>query len=907
MDIADSRITKVLDELSSMLDPEDIQLLLQYLQQNPGRELEALYELQGLTYERKPVSVREFIESPEYLNMKGQVYPVLLDDLEELFSGDYMEAVLTGGIGYGKCIAGDAKITTQTGEVMLADFHTAQQKARVYGWSKEGGYTLATAQGSKCSGKKDVVCLKLTDKKQLTLTPDHQVFTPRGWLPVNTLNPGFEVGTIRNGKLKWVAVESISPAGTAEVYDLDIPELRNFVANGIIVHNSTFSSIALIRMVYEASCLRNPQAVYGLVDNAVIAFVNVSINKDQAKEVVFQDVKSKLRNSPYFTSVFPYDKDLKEEMRFPKDIWIAPVTNPIGYNVFGAVIDEINFFDVIEKSRRAVGGKYDRAQDVHDNLIRRMKSRFMRKGKLPGILLSVSSARYPTDFTERMIEQAQDDPTIFWRRYAQWETKPKSYFIGDYFKVCIGSSAKRAFVIEDGIQQEKAGELGLPIIAVPIEYKNEFIMDIDGAIRDLAGYPTVTIHPFIQNRSKVFDAADRGTTAGFVHPYSVEATTLQDGAGFIKNLLHPTEHPRYIHCDLALSGDSAGFGMGHVSSWIELVRKNNSGEDFKVSAPVITIDVLLRIVPPADGEIQIDDVRALIYELQSYGFRIAKVTFDQFQSAESIQQLNRRKINAERLSIDSKPECYNATKEALYEDRLVLYDYPPVIEELLQLEKNEKNGRIDHPPRGCFVGETRVPLLDGTCPTIAELAGKENMWVYSARPDGSIVPGKAKGFLSKYATELVDVVLDSGAVIRCTPEHPWMLRDGQYKQAKDLRPGIDRLMSATQKFSQIQHTLPITLDTPIPVYDLEVAEWHNFALSAGVFVHNSKDCADALAGVCYHCTTQKPPAIIAPMLGELVSPVDDKNIQSAVDTQLSMFGFTPTLTVEDLLWGGRDL
>ena len=109
----------------------------------------------------------------------------------------------------------------------------------------------------------------------------------------------------------------------------------------------------------------------------------------------------------------------------------------------------------------------------------------------------------------------------------------------------------------------------------------------------------------------------------------------------------------------------------------------------------------------------------------------------------------------------------NAVKEPFYEDRLVFYDYPPVIEELLQLEKNEKNGRIDHPPRGCFVGETRVPLLDGTCPTIAELAGKENMWVYSARPDGSIVPGKAKGFLSKYATELVDVAFDNGVVIRC--------------------------------------------------------------------------------------------------------------------------------------------
>jgi hypothetical protein len=42
--------------------------------------------------------------------------------------------------------------------------------------------------------------------------------------------------------------------------------------------------------------------------------------------------------------------------------------------------------------------------------------------------------------------------------------------------------------------------------------------------------------------------------------------------------------------------------------------------------------------------------------------------------------------------------------------------------------------------------------------------------------------------------ELVDVVLDSGAVERCTPDHLWMLRDGTYKAARDLIPGVDRLM-----------------------------------------------------------------------------------------------------------------
>jgi len=35
------------------------------------------------------------------------------------------------------------------------------------------------------------------------------------------------------------------------------------------------------------------------------------------------------------------------------------------------------------------------------------------------------------------------------------------------------------------------------------------------------------------------------------------------------------------------------------------------------------------------------------------------------------------------------------------------------------------------------------------------------------------------------------------------------------------------------------------------VWDLTVDQYHNFALSAGTIVHNSKDCSDALAAVCY--------------------------------------------------------
>ena len=101
--MSDNRILAQFNELAQHLEKDDIQLLLQLLRQNRGREFDVLTELMGYTYRWKPVGVRHFIESEEYLGIKGQVFPRLLDDLEELFdSGQYDEAVMCGAIGWGK-------------------------------------------------------------------------------------------------------------------------------------------------------------------------------------------------------------------------------------------------------------------------------------------------------------------------------------------------------------------------------------------------------------------------------------------------------------------------------------------------------------------------------------------------------------------------------------------------------------------------------------------------------------------------------------------------------------------------------------------------------------------------------------------------------------------------------------
>jgi hypothetical protein len=145
----------------------------------------------------------------------------------------------------------------------------------------------------------------------------------------------------------------------------------------------------------------------------------------------------------------------------------------------------------------------------------------------------------------------------------------------------------------------------------------------------------------------------------------------------------------------------------------------------------------------------------------------------------------------------------------------------------------------------CLVGDTKIPLLDGRTLTIEELAKEFEssdtaIYVYSADASGDFVPGKAT-FVGKTGEtrSLVRVTLDNDEVITCTPEHPFMLRDGTYKEAKFLSSG-DSLMPLYQGADcKVTSVVFVELDAPVPVYDITVEDYHNFAVGQGIYVHNS--------------------------------------------------------------------
>ncbi|MFH1503284.1 MAG: DNA topoisomerase (ATP-hydrolyzing) subunit B [Candidatus Diapherotrites archaeon] len=108
---------------------------------------------------------------------------------------------------------------------------------------------------------------------------------------------------------------------------------------------------------------------------------------------------------------------------------------------------------------------------------------------------------------------------------------------------------------------------------------------------------------------------------------------------------------------------------------------------------------------------------------------------------------------------------------------------------------------------GCFSGDTKVALADGRNLSFIELAeetkqGKSN-FCYTIKENGNIGIEKIKNpRVTKKNTSVIKIVLDNDKKIICTPDHRFMLRNGNYKEAKDLK-SEDSLMPLNKRISKI--------------------------------------------------------------------------------------------------------
>lgn len=411
-----------------------------------------------------------------------------------------------------------------------------------------------------------------------------------------------------------------------------------------------------------------------------------------------------------------------------------------GYEVFvadGVLVHNTNFMPTKGKDA-ARYGSVDHAEVIYNSIQRRMKSRFQKKGKLPGMLFVVSSKKTSEDFTARRIKQSRGDPAVFVRDYALWDVKRENYS-DKVFHVIVGNEQTPSKILDEvevaALKVKKPENTTL--LEVPDDFRADFEADLEGSIRDLAGCATVAISPFIQRREKIYEAVeqDKQTYGPNRHPFSTISYDPSKGGTFIwEKMIRDTEErqmpgvssvvrrpiinphaPRHIHIDPALRNDALGFCMAHIAGWKDVIRRSDQGTQYMERAPVYVVDLVLQVIPPPGEEIILGDVRRIIYELHAHGYMITHVSLDSFQSRDTLQQLQQKGYAADLVSVDTSMEPYETLKTALYENRLFVYEYPPLIKELQQLEKDAVRRKVDHPPRG---SKDVADALAGVCYTL---------------------------------------------------------------------------------------------------------------------------------------------------------------------------------------------
>ena len=467
------------------------------------------------------------------------------------------------------------------------------------------------------------------------------------------------------------------------------------LTGGIGSGKSTVALYTSAYHLYLLSCMKNPHQEFGLDPSSEIVFIFQNLNLNLAKSVDYDRFRELINRSPYFQKYFPCDPNITSELRFPNRIIVKPVvgtvSGAIGHNVIGGLIDEINFGQVVQKSKQsAEGDTYDQAEVLYRSLARRRESRFSRGGKLPGVLCLVSSKRFPGEFTDKKIKEAQKDPSIYVYDKKTWEVKPEGTFSDTTFRVFTGDMARNPRILKD--DEQVSPEDQYLILDVPVDFKKQFENDIMDALRDIGGISIRSTHPFLINVERVKQCF--GSHPSILSCNSIDFSKQKLGFYRDNKILNP-HLSRFVHVDLSLNKDHTGIVMGHVSHFTQMDR----GDGYTETLPVIHIDFALDIIPPRDGEVDFNKIRKLICLLRDTGTKVQWVTFDSFQSADMIQQLQRKGFRAGMKSVDKTPQPYMVLKSALYDNRVKIPNHDRLYDELVSLVWDGQKGKVDHQPK----------------------------------------------------------------------------------------------------------------------------------------------------------------------------------------------------------------
>jgi hypothetical protein len=225
-------------------------------------------------------------------------------------------------------------------------------------------------------------------------------------------------------------------------------------------------------------------------------------------------------------------------------------------------------------------------------------------------------------------------------------------------------------------------------IFIHSSFSQNFEADPKIAIRDIIAIPSSGGTVYYINKENIRKNCNRK-----------RVSPVLDFEKFNSDFRGKQDKEYFVHVDLATTHDSTGIAMCH-----------EEGKYLKYGKyiPKLQFDLIYEMNPKDyQGEIQLHHIRKFLINLRDeYGFNITNISYDSWQSKDSMQLLNMEGFITSNISCDLSPAPHQSLKEAINlthpeEDLWVIdyYHHERFFQELEQLIDNEK-GIPDHPKNG---------------------------------------------------------------------------------------------------------------------------------------------------------------------------------------------------------------
>jgi hypothetical protein len=475
---------------------------------------------------------------------------------------------------------------------------------------------------------------------------------------------------------------------------------------------TTIASVGTVYDLYRLLCMQSPQATYGLLPSTRILFAIFNVTMSLTHDVVWDKISQMLASSPYFSKLTYQIVGRKKrgDSMFPKNLDFfmgSRIGHTLGKAVYGAILSEANF-EIVE----------NQVYDTFNSLLRRMESRFMTPGGgVPGKIWVDSSETDKFSVVNKVVDGYKLKNGVYVSQAPLWEVQPHRYG-PKRFWVFKGSEVRQPEVLPENATLFKTEPSSC--IEVPVEHRDAFEADINAALRDLAGVPVVASY-------KLFRLKDKLHKAFTISPLFPEVITLDfdEDTDQILNYATATNYfanplnkhiPRHIHIDIGLTGDRLGIASTYVVNYKERKSKDiNTFEEVTESIPELVCEWAIGVEPTPGKQNPLFKIRMFLLQIQNMGYPIGGVSFDGFQSADSIQQLQKMGIEAELISVDRTTVPYFSLRSAIYEGRMIMPKHSVLTLELEDLEVSTDSKHIDHPKKNANGKEGSKDISDAVC------------------------------------------------------------------------------------------------------------------------------------------------------------------------------------------------